>query len=484
MSDVSVHNHVERLEALLYDEGGDVVIVSPYITTSMLTALMEHAVVETDVTIVTSWRKQDFVAGVSSTSLWDACNSRGWSLVVHHDLHPRKLHAKVYHRGASALLGSANLTHAGLGTTPNPNHEILIRVDLDDVLHDAITTWMQDGERMTAERVIHFQQLEALVEQQPTVDDVAWELPAQEDPEMDEEHAWILSVMPPRPTIDDLEGLAGLFSHEVLDVRGLRWGSIRSILNSSNDAGIEELLDRAIQRDSRMNTVIQPGGHTRCLVWRLADIINAELVRHLQPIIGFNAAQIGMPAEDINKGKEGAKAINQFKAIIDERLPENLLRVINSLTTWKASIKYDGNGKIKDPRPLGNSFSWMEPPKIQTSPVEIAQLQFPSFLIYEDATTRGELRFLGYGIWEPTWRDNGAMADEFNEDAATLMPHWNEDWEGVLKKSRDRRFLHMKVRGSKGKGHLKLGHPKRPASHYITRQFSDELGVYIQSLYS
>ena len=159
---------------------------------------------------------------------------------------------------------------------------------------------------MTAERVVHFQQLEALVEQKPTAEDVAWELPAQEDPEEDEEHARTCPPTP-RPSIDDLEGLAGLFSHEVLDVRGLRWGSIRSRLNSSNDAGIEELLDRAIQRDSRMNTVIQPGGHTRCLVWRLADIINAELVHHLRPFVGFTAAEIGMPAEDIYKGKEDPK---------------------------------------------------------------------------------------------------------------------------------------------------------------------------------
>ena len=170
-------------------------------------------------------------------------------------------------------------------------------------------------------------------------------------------------------------------------------------------------LDRAIQRDSRMNTVIQPGGHTRCLVWRLADIINAELVHHLRPFVGFTAAEIGMPAEDIYKGKEGSKAINQFKAIIEQRLPENLLRVINSLTTWKASIKYDRNGKIKDPRPLKPAFTWIEPPEIQTSPAEIGQLQFPSFLIYEDATTRGELRFLGYGIGA-NWLDNGAMADD------------------------------------------------------------------------
>ena len=30
-----------------------------------------------------------------------------------------------------------------------------------------------------------------------------------------------------------------------------------------------------------------------------------------------------MPAEDIYKGKEGSKAINQFKAIIEQRLAEN-----------------------------------------------------------------------------------------------------------------------------------------------------------------
>lgn len=480
VSDVSVHNHVERLEALLYDEGGDVVIVSPYITTSMLTALMEHAVDGTDVTIVTSWKKQDFVAGVSSTALWDACYSHGWSLVVHHDLHPRKLHAKVYHRGASALIGSANLTHAGLGKAPNPNHEILVRVDLNDVLHDAMATWMQEGERMTAERVVHFQQLEALVEQKPTADDVAWELPAQEDPEVDEEHAWILSAMPPRPSIDDLEGLAGLFSHEVLDVRGLRWGSIRSMLNSSNDAGIEELLDRAIQRDSRMNTVIQPGGHTRCLVWRLADIINAELLPIIQPLVGKTFAELGIPEADVHKGLRGATP--QLKDAVEQYIPGRLLDIIDRLKTWDASIKYDEKMRIKDPRSL-IQYSWNNPPQAERSPVGIDRLHLPFVMAYMNGATRGQTVFLGYGMWEPSWDDWTTMSSEFNADASVIERLYGKDWGPVLDKGSQRSFLHMKVKATGKVGHLQLGHPKRPAAVYLTPKLSQNIGASIRSLY-
>jgi hypothetical protein len=484
LTDVTVRDHVDRLVGFLEAEAGDIVIVSPYITTSLLTALMDNEHGEGNITVITSWKMQDFVAGVSSTSLWEACSARGWTLVVHHDLHPRKLHAKVYQRGHSALIGSANLTHAGLGAAPDPNHEVLVEVQVNDALRNAISEWIQSGERMTAERVTPFRELEALVAQTSRGEDVEWVLPVVEAPAIDEEHAWILSAMPPRPSIDDLEGLAGLFSHETLNVRGLRWGGIRAMLESSNDAAIEELLDRAIQRDQRMTTVIQPGGHTRCLVWRLADIINADLVHYLRPIIGFTAAEIGMPAEDINKGKEGATAINQFKSIIEARLPKNLLRVINSLTTWKASIKYDVNGKIKDPRPLGPAFTWNAPPKQQHSPEEIRQLQLPYFLVYEDAKARGNLKFLGCGIWEPTWSENLALTYEFNEDAATVMPLWNQDWEPAVKKSTERTYLHMKVRAGGGKGHLKLGHSQRKASHYLTTQFCDEIGMYVQSLYS
>ena len=132
-----------------------------------------------------------------------------------------------------------------------------------------------------------------------------------------------------------------------------------------------------------------------------------------------------------------------------------------------------GTWQNQGPEPLKPAFTWIEPPEIQTSPAETGQ-QFPSFLIYEDATTRGELRFLGYGIWEPSWLDNGAMADEFNEDAATVMPFGMKIGSGALKKIKSEIFAHESSRLER-KGHLKLGHPKRPASPYITRQFSDEL---------
>ena len=126
---------------------------------------MEHADVGTDVTIVTSWKNRILSRGCLNVLVRPAIRVDGpWSCTM---TCIQKLHAKVYHRGASALIGSANLTHAGLGTAPGPNHEILVRVDLNDVLHDAMATWMQEGERMTAERVVHFQQLEALVEQKP-----------------------------------------------------------------------------------------------------------------------------------------------------------------------------------------------------------------------------------------------------------------------------------------------------------------------------
>lgn len=112
-----------RLKAYLdATEPGLRVLVAPFITPQTLEELLGHGGVETYV--VTSWRKDHLLAGVSSLETYVLCKRHGWHLFVN-----GRVHMKVYSRELrSAIAGSANLTGTGLGDGAGSNHEVLFFV--------------------------------------------------------------------------------------------------------------------------------------------------------------------------------------------------------------------------------------------------------------------------------------------------------------------------------------------------------------------
>jgi len=75
-----------------------------------------------DTIIITRWRVADLAAGVSDPEVFEVCRKHGYSLKIH-----SKLHAKVYSWDLDdALVGSANVTAAGMGLNESPNAEVLI----------------------------------------------------------------------------------------------------------------------------------------------------------------------------------------------------------------------------------------------------------------------------------------------------------------------------------------------------------------------
>ena len=98
----------------------EAVIAAPYIKEPSLRRLLEHLPQLERLICVTRWQAGDIAAGVSDTAVRSVVRSSGGAF----RLHP-SLHAKYYRFDDGILVGSANLTDAGLGVRRVHNFEIL-----------------------------------------------------------------------------------------------------------------------------------------------------------------------------------------------------------------------------------------------------------------------------------------------------------------------------------------------------------------------
>lgn len=97
-----------------------VLIVAPYIKAEALRRVLALVADDALVTCVTRWQRTDVTAGVSDVACRTLVTDRGGRFLLH-----QRLHAKYYRLGEAVLVGSANLTAAGMGHSSLPNFEIL-----------------------------------------------------------------------------------------------------------------------------------------------------------------------------------------------------------------------------------------------------------------------------------------------------------------------------------------------------------------------
>ena len=107
-------------------------IFSPFISTEYAKTLLsfkQRFPPYQDVVIVTNWRKDHLLSGVSNIDLFLLCKKKGYFLYIND-----RLHAKIYSDNfESGWLGSANLTRKGLNDSANSNIEVLYYCEkLDD----------------------------------------------------------------------------------------------------------------------------------------------------------------------------------------------------------------------------------------------------------------------------------------------------------------------------------------------------------------
>ena len=107
-------------------------IVSPFIKSGALQRVLSVLNPSVRTTVVTRWRLDELAIGVSDLAVFDDCKQRpNCRLLLCDDLH-----AKYFRMDAVVLIGSANLTGAGMGWSLRPNVEILEIVP-------ACATWSQ-----------------------------------------------------------------------------------------------------------------------------------------------------------------------------------------------------------------------------------------------------------------------------------------------------------------------------------------------------
>ena len=117
-----------RIRALFENTEDDVSIIAPFIKIDALRSLLKVIPSETHLRCVTRWLPEEVAIGVSDPEILDLLEERGnFSLTL-----VDRLHAKLYIAGDRCLVGSANVTLAGLGEGGDSNNiEILVDTTID-----------------------------------------------------------------------------------------------------------------------------------------------------------------------------------------------------------------------------------------------------------------------------------------------------------------------------------------------------------------
>ena len=117
----------DQIVRLLSAANTEVIIVAPFIGKSALSRLIDAIPPSIDSRVVTRWRPEDILSGVSDLRILDIAKKRGIPLFLRNDLH-----AKLYVADNRCLVGSANITETALGWRTPSNLELLVPVDRED----------------------------------------------------------------------------------------------------------------------------------------------------------------------------------------------------------------------------------------------------------------------------------------------------------------------------------------------------------------
>jgi len=118
----------DRLLRLCEHADQELLLVAPFIKANVLKKLLSVTSAHVLVRCITRWRPEEIASGVSDLEVWPLLKEReGARLWLRADLH-----AKYYRTGDHCLIGSANLTFAALGWSPQSNLELLVSIPGDN----------------------------------------------------------------------------------------------------------------------------------------------------------------------------------------------------------------------------------------------------------------------------------------------------------------------------------------------------------------
>lgn len=114
----------DQLVELVGSVRRECILVAPYIKRDTLLRVLAGCSNQASLKVVTRWRIDEIALGVSDLEVWDLLKGRNGAELW---LQP-SLHAKYFRGDERVILGSANLTHSGLGWAKNSNLELLEEV--------------------------------------------------------------------------------------------------------------------------------------------------------------------------------------------------------------------------------------------------------------------------------------------------------------------------------------------------------------------
>ncbi|KQT50207.1 hypothetical protein ASG47_19970 [Devosia sp. Leaf420] len=115
----------DHVETLAESAERSLVLVAPFAKIAIVAGLLRSVPEGVTPQLYTRWRVEDVAAGVTDTRVLDVVEERGGTVWLVDDLHAKAVVAD----GQRALVGSANLTAAGLGRSRHPNLEIMTAVE-------------------------------------------------------------------------------------------------------------------------------------------------------------------------------------------------------------------------------------------------------------------------------------------------------------------------------------------------------------------
>lgn len=120
----------------LKDIKSELIIISPYIKSYALEKLIHNVSNDTKIIVICRWKISDIVLGVSDLEIYNYLKNRGCNLYMNNDIH-----LKVMMKDKKEIIiGSVNITEAGLGFSEKSNIEAIC---VDDVNNDDIISIMK-----------------------------------------------------------------------------------------------------------------------------------------------------------------------------------------------------------------------------------------------------------------------------------------------------------------------------------------------------
>ena len=154
---------LNRVTKLFSSARNNIVIVSAFIGAATLKQLLSSVSEGIPVVIYTRWRLSDLASGATDPEIFDIAAQHKAKLMAH-----SSLHAKIYVSDTHTLVGSANATASGLGTSNSPNLELLVEHQVNNPHIIAILDNLRKNAHPVKKiNVASLKQIKSVLEQNP-----------------------------------------------------------------------------------------------------------------------------------------------------------------------------------------------------------------------------------------------------------------------------------------------------------------------------